>query len=156
MEDTENKIVYAGFWLRACATVIDTILVLFLISIPISMIYGSENYLKYLNNETSFLGLWHFIIEVIVPLIIVIWLWVRFSATPGKMLFRLKVVDFKTSNNLSFRQAIIRYFSYVPSVLCLLLGIIWVAFDKHKQGWHDKLASTAAIITNKRDLRSAT
>ncbi|MDG2018151.1 MAG: hypothetical protein P8J25_01765 [Porticoccaceae bacterium] len=31
----------------------------------------------------------------------------------------------------------------------MLIGIIWVAFDKRKQGWHDKLASTAVIRTNK-------
>jgi len=149
MEHTENKVVYAGFWLRVCATAIDTVLILFLMSIPISMIYGADNYLKYLNSQSSFLGVWHFIMEVIIPLILVIWLWLRFSATPGKMLLRLQVVDFKTSKGLSFRQAIIRYFGYVPSILCLLIGIIWVAFDKHKQGWHDKLASTAVIRTNK-------
>jgi uncharacterized RDD family membrane protein YckC len=27
----------------------------------------------------------------------------------------------------------------------LMLGIIWVAFDKRKQGWHDKLAGTVVV-----------
>jgi uncharacterized RDD family membrane protein YckC len=30
----------------------------------------------------------------------------------------------------------------------LFLGIIWVGFDKRKQGWHDKLAGTV-VIRNK-------
>ena len=27
----------------------------------------------------------------------------------------------------------------------LMLGFLWVAFDKRKQGWHDKLAGTVVI-----------
>ena len=149
MEDAENSVVYAGFWLRVCAAVIDTILILFLIVIPISMIYGAENYLKYLNNEASFLGVWHFVLEVILPFNLVIWLWLCFSATPGKMLLKLKIIDIKTFEGLNFRQVIVRYFAYLPAILFFFLGIIWVAFDKRKQGWHDKLASTAVIRVNK-------
>jgi len=26
-----------------------------------------------------------------------------------------------------------------------LLGLVWVAFDRRKQGWHDKLAGTVVI-----------
>jgi uncharacterized RDD family membrane protein YckC len=26
-----------------------------------------------------------------------------------------------------------------------MLGFIWIAFDKRKQGWHDKLAGTVVI-----------
>jgi uncharacterized RDD family membrane protein YckC len=27
-----------------------------------------------------------------------------------------------------------------------MLGFIWIAFDKRKQGWHDKLAGTVVIL----------
>jgi uncharacterized RDD family membrane protein YckC len=27
----------------------------------------------------------------------------------------------------------------------ILLGVIWVAFDSRKQGWHDKIARTLVI-----------
>ena len=146
MEDAENNVVYAGFWLRFCATVIDNILIVLLTFMPVSMIYGFDNYK---NNDSFYLGPWHFLIELVIPIMLVIWLWVRFSATPAKMLLRLKVVDIKTLQPISFRQAIIRYFGYVPSMLCFLLGMLWVAFDKRKQGWHDKLASTAVIRVTK-------
>ena len=92
MEGTENKILFAGFWLRFCATVIDNILIILLTCIPVSMIYGFD---KYKNNDSFYLGPWHFLIEFVIPVIpvipvmLVIWLWVRFSATPGKMLLRL-------------------------------------------------------------------
>jgi uncharacterized RDD family membrane protein YckC len=148
MEDAENDVVYAGFWLRLCANLIDTIIFVPLIFLFLFIIYGADA-LLYKEIEVLYLGAWHFILEVIVPFILVIWLWLRFSATPGKMLLRLKVVDIKTSEPISFRQAIIRYFGYVPSILCFFIGIVWVAFDIHKQGWHDKLASTAVIRVNK-------
>jgi len=30
-------------------------------------------------------------------------------------------------------------------MLPLMLGILWVAFDPRKQGWHDKLAHTVVV-----------
>ena len=146
MEDTENNIVYAGFWLRFFASIIDCVWYIFLL-MPLTIIYGFDQYLN--SGPFSYLGVWHVLLEVILPIALVILLWLRFSATPGKMLLRLKVVDIKTSEPISFRQAIIRYFGYVPSILCFFIGIIWVVFDIRKQGWHDKLASTAVIRVNK-------
>jgi uncharacterized RDD family membrane protein YckC len=148
MEDAENKIVFAGFWLRVCANLIDTIIFVPLIFLFLLIIYGADA-LLHKEVEVLYLGVWHFILEVIIPFMLVVWLWLRFSATPGKMLLRLKVVDIKTSEPLSFWQAIIRYFGYLPAVFCLFIGIIWIVFDKRKQGWHDKLASTAVIRVNK-------
>lgn len=31
------------------------------------------------------------------------------------------------------------------SFLVLFIGVIWVAFDKNKQGWHDKMADTYVV-----------
>ena len=146
MEDTENKIVYAGFWLRFFASIIDCVWYIFLL-MPLPIIYGFDRYLN--SGPFSYLGVWHILLEVILPIALVILLWLRFSATPGKMFLKLKIVDIKTSGPISFRQAIIRYIGYVPSIYCLLLGILWIAFDKRKQCWHDKLASTAVIRVNK-------
>jgi uncharacterized RDD family membrane protein YckC len=41
--------------------------------------------------------------------------------------------------------AIIRYVGLILAFLCLLIGIIWVAFDANKQGWHDKIAGTYVV-----------
>ena len=67
------------------------------------------------------------------------------SATPGKMITRIKVVDAETGNKLSTGQRIGRYLAYYPATLPLFFGLIWVAFDKRKQGWHDKLARTLVV-----------
>jgi uncharacterized RDD family membrane protein YckC len=115
--------------------------------IPLPLIYGFGQYLN--SGPLSYLGVWHILLELILPITLTILLWLRFSATPGKMFLKLKIVDIKTSGPINFRQALIRYIGYLPSFYCLLLGILWVAFDKRKQGWHDKLASTAVIRFNK-------
>jgi uncharacterized RDD family membrane protein YckC len=33
----------------------------------------------------------------------------------------------------------------IISFAILLLGVIWVAFDRRKQGWHDKIAGTVVV-----------
>ena len=146
MEDTENKVVYAGFWIRALAFAIDDFIFLVLVTLPLTLIYGVHDYWY---GEMYFPGFWAVVRDFITPVVLTIWFWLRYQATPGKMLLRLKVVDIKTLRLISFRQAIIRYFGYLPSTLSLLLGYLWVAFDNRKQGWHDKLASTSVVRLNK-------
>lgn len=72
-------------------------------------------------------------------------MWVVYTATPGKLLFRLSIFDEKTGQNLSPQQAIIRYLVSLVSFAVLLIGIIWIAFDKKKQGLHDKIAKTVVV-----------
>jgi uncharacterized RDD family membrane protein YckC len=67
------------------------------------------------------------------------------QATPGKMAIGARVVDATTGGAPSTRQLVIRYLGYYVSTIPLLLGLIWVAFDPRKQGWHDKLAGTVVV-----------
>jgi len=39
-------------------------------------------------------------------------------------------------------DAFIRGAALGVSITCLLIGVIWAAFDPQKQGWHDKIAHT--------------
>ena len=80
--------------------------------------------------------------------------WVYKNATPGKMLFKSVIVDVKTLSAPSTTQNIIRYLAYFVSFSVLGLGFIWIAFDKRKQGWHDKLAGTVVIIGKPAPLRA--
>ena len=66
------------------------------------------------------------------------------------MLLAAKIIDVRTGGCPSTTQFIVRYVMYFVSLLPLGLGFIWVAFDKRKQGWHDKLANTIVIRSNKR------
>ena len=87
----------------------------------------------------------NFLISWVLPTIAVITFWVYKAATPGKMAISSKIVDAQTGDQPSTGQFVGRYFAYFVSVLPLGLGIFWVAFDKKKQGWHDKLAGTVVV-----------
>ena len=56
-----------------------------------------------------------------------------------------KIVDAKTGNPPTFGQSVIRYLGYYVSTIAFGLGLIWVAFDARKQGWHDKMAGTVVV-----------
>lgn len=60
-------------------------------------------------------------------------------------LLSLRVVDAESGGPLTLGQGVGRYFAYFVSTIPLGLGFLWVAFDKRKQGWHDKLAHTVVI-----------
>ncbi|HDQ04020.1 MAG TPA: RDD family protein [Deltaproteobacteria bacterium] len=65
--------------------------------------------------------------------------------TPGKMLLGLQVIS-ADGKPITFGIAFLRAVGYLVSGAIFNLGFIWVAFDKRKQGWHDKIAATAVII----------
>ena len=140
-----NEQEYAGFWIRTGAAIIDTILMLIIIAPILTAIYGTD----YWVSESLVQGGWDVLFNYILPAIAVIIFWVYKSATPGKMATKLTIVDAKTGGKPSTGQFIGRYFGYYVSMLPLLLGIIWVGIDKRKQGWHDKLAGTVVIKSNR-------
>jgi len=67
------------------------------------------------------------------------------GTTPGKIAIGARIVDARTGAKPSTGQLIGRYFGYYVSTIPLFLGLIWVAFDSRKQGWHDKLAGTVVV-----------
>jgi uncharacterized RDD family membrane protein YckC len=137
----DNDLKYVGFWKRTVAVLVDTFLII-LVTLPILIwVYGIE----YLNNEHMEKGSFDFIINYVFPTIAVILLWKYYQATPGKMIFKATIVDAKTGSKPTLKQWIIRYLGYFVSLLPFGLGYFWVAFDKKKQSFHDKLAKTLVI-----------
>ena len=137
----DNDFKYVGFWKRTVAVLVDTFLII-LVTLPILIwVYGIE----YLNNEHMEKGSFDFIINYVFPTIAVILLWKYYQATPGKMIFKATIVDEKTGGKPSLRQLIIRYLGYIISTIPLGLGFFWIAFDKKKQSFHDKLSKTVVI-----------
>ena len=133
---------YAGFWIRVWAALIDTFLVVLITTPILGALYGWE-YGRQVSDmpfrPTEFLITW------ILPAIAVILFWRYRSATPGKMVIGAKIVDAKSGGAPSTAQLVGRYLAYFVSTTPLCLGLIWVGFDRRKQGWHDKLASTVVI-----------
>ncbi len=140
-----NERKYAGFWIRTVAAIIDTLLMIIIIAPVLTGIYGKEYWLS----DSLIQGSWDVMFSYILPAIAVVLFWAYKSATPGKMLMKLTIVDAKTGGKPSTGQLIGRYLGYYVSIIPLCLGIIWVGIDKRKQGWHDKLAGTVVIRNNR-------
>ncbi|WP_372524803.1 RDD family protein [Piscinibacter sp.] len=137
-----EELEYAGFWIRVWASIIDTILVLLLTTPLMVMFYGRDYALNSMGGGMRPLEL---VITWVLPAIAVIAFWRARLATPGKMAIGAKIVDAATGEAPSTGQLVGRYLGYFVSAIPLCLGLVWVAFDPRKQGWHDKLAGTVVV-----------
>ena len=133
---------YVGFWKRVAASIADTLAVFALILPLLIAVYGTGYFRE---SQGLVAGPMDFLLQYVLPAVLVIVLWKRYGATPGKMLISARVVDAKTLGPISTRQAIVRYIGYFVSMIPFMLGFIWVAIDRRKQGWHDKMAGTVVI-----------
>jgi len=117
-------------------------------STAVTTIFTDPRFLDYMLHEGGILKMsLDQCLELLILGVIVIMFWSYRGATPGKMLFSMKIVDATTFGKLSRKQEIIRFLSYTVSVLPFGLGFLWVAFDKRRQALHDKIAGTVVIKT---------
>ncbi|WP_345991712.1 RDD family protein [Sulfurimonas sp. HSL-1716] len=157
-----DNIKYAGFWVRFTASFLDTLFLALPVAVVIyflsdgnwfdlslykqNMIYamnGNAQAALAHQPKTSFS--WELVFEISVLVVtIVFWRSWR-GATPGKKIVKIKIVDAKTFDDITNKQAITRSLGYVISTIPFLLGFLMVAFRKDKRAFHDLLAGTAVI-----------
>jgi len=137
---------YVGFWPRVGAAIIDSLLVAAICWPLLTYVYGTG----YWTDTSLVRGPADFFINWVFPAVAVVLFWVYRQATPGKMAISARIVDAKTGEPATTRQLIGRYLAYYVSIIPFCLGLIWVAFDPRKQGWHDKLAGTVVVRPRKR------
>ena len=140
---------YAGFWRRLAASLIDSLIFGLILGLmwlllgwgaapqtdlaPGPQVYDGSALLRGLAQNLLF------------ALVTVIF-WLKFLGTPGKLLLGCQVVDARSGGPLRTGQALLRYLAYFVSALPLGLGFLWIAFDKRKQGFHDKIAKTVVVL----------
>lgn len=132
---------YAGFWVRAAASIVDSIILALIVGPIIYAVYGAA----YLDVEGMIAGPTDFLLTWIFPAVAIVVFWIYKSATPGKMMFKLRIMDEGLGRDATAGQCVIRYIGYYVSMLPLFLGFLWVMWDDKKQGWHDKLARTVVV-----------
>ncbi len=139
----QNDHAYAGFWLRTWATAIDLALLMAVTLPALIAIYGPD-YFDIV--ETGFVaGPADFFLSWVMPALATVAFWITRGATPGKLLLNLRIVDAGSGLPPTAAQCVGRYFAYVISLLPFGLGLLWIAFDARKQGWHDRLANTVVL-----------
>jgi uncharacterized RDD family membrane protein YckC len=71
-------------------------------------------------------------------------MWTWKGTTIGGIVLGLKVVR-HDGQPVSFVVALVRGLAAAFSAMVLFLGFLWIAWDKEKQGWHDKIAGTVVL-----------
>jgi uncharacterized RDD family membrane protein YckC len=135
-------VIYAGFWIRVVAWVIDAI-ALGVLASAFTPLFGAPG--VFIDGSHVTVNAGANAMGALLGLVYFVGMWSWRGQTIGMMPFRLWVVRLEDGERPDLMQAFLRYVGLIISFAVVLLGVIWVAFDSHKQGWHDKLASTLVV-----------
>jgi uncharacterized RDD family membrane protein YckC len=133
---------YVGFWLRFGAWILDII--------TISLIGAVIGTVRGLAQELGLVFVWG-LVEFFL-LWIYFWLFTGLNKgrTLGKMLVGIKVVKAHGEAPGLGYAALREVVGKTISWFALCLGLLWIAWDKEKQSWHDKIASTYVVKAKSR------
>jgi uncharacterized RDD family membrane protein YckC len=140
-----QKIPVVGFGRRLAAALIDGLIILFFtfgISLGVILLWGYLN--TYASNEPPPVDRVVVVCGLIFSFLYYVGFWSKSGQTFAKGVLGITVVG-SDGKPLSVGKAILRYIGYIISAVPLSLGFLWIAFDKKRQGWHDKIASSYAI-----------
>lgn len=134
---TEQKLEYAGFWIRVVAYIIDSIVLTVVLGVIGFALVGAA-----IASESFglLIGIYLFYFVVVFAYFTVMESSSR-QATLGKMAVGIKVGN-ELGQRISPANALGRMASKILSGLILYIGYIMVGFDVRKQGLHDKIAGT--------------
>ena len=147
---TAASLVYAGFWIRFLAKIIDYIVMgiaQWVIMIPFGMMMMSTN--DFTTGEGPSAGFYAMIgvqqlIGILIPAAYNTFFIGRFGATLGKMACQLRVV-MPDGGQVSYLRALGRNFAELISAIILLIGYIMAGFDAEKRALHDRICSTRVV-----------
>ena len=127
---TSDKV---GFLTRVVAFIVDAIAVGIATTILNALAFGGDAV------RSQALG-------TLLGLLYYVYFW---SGAGGGQTLGMKVLNIKVVRTdgaaLTVTGAILRYVGLVISFFVVFIGVIWVAFDAQKQGWHDKMAGTYVV-----------
>lgn len=132
-----GPVVYLGFWRRVLASIVDNIIFTVVLLPILWLIFGSWSSQHFFDAHANVTNL--------LTAVIVLVFWHRFQATPGKMIWKARILDERTLQPPTLGKLLLRYVGYIPSLVVLGLGFLWVAFDQKKRGWHDLMAGTVVV-----------
>jgi len=93
--------------------------------------------------------LFRLVIFGLIPPFFFSWFWIKGGQTLGMRAWRLQAVR-DDGQPLTWRDALLRYFSALLSLAAVGLGFFWILIDHDKLAWHDRLSKTRLVMTAKR------
>lgn len=165
IKNYSNENVYAGFWIRVGATILDCVIL-----IPVMIIYMvflkdflGKNWLAYSIYSLLLLGYTVFFV-------------VRFGGTPGKLIIGIKIIN--NGKNVTISQAIFRNIIYIINLIIIvilnyfalstplkyildiinevigflfLIDILFIPFSSTKRALHDYIVNTFVVLNKNRN-----
>lgn len=119
----------AGFWRRFAAVVVDG-LVITVASLPFFFIDVALYYVVSVLGQAVYYTLMEGGSK---------------GQTVGKMALGIRVIDLARGGPIGYGRGFIRWIGRYVSWIVLLLGYLWMLWDKEKQTWHDKMAGAVVV-----------
>jgi uncharacterized RDD family membrane protein YckC len=156
------RVVYAGFWLRFLALLIDNVVLglgLILILIPLIFLTGLHELLGQFHpdeelNDAGVFMLMGFVFLLATASLVVTWLYhalmesSEWQATLGKKALGLVVTDM-AGQRVSFARSTGRHFGkIITNMVPVFIGYIMAGFTAKKQALHDMLAGCLVLRRN--------
>jgi uncharacterized RDD family membrane protein YckC len=126
---------HAGFWIRVLAQLIDGAVLALVGGILTELSFHPRVLDLADTGPSAILSLLYFGL---------FWSKMGGGQTVGMRFLGLQVVGID-GQPIGLRTAVIRWLGLMVSLSVLFIGVLWVAFDPQKQGWHDKIASTYVV-----------
>lgn len=120
----------AGFWPRLGGYLIDGIL-LGVLQVVLAAVLGKQSAI-------------YALVLLVVDVGYFLYFWSTTGQTLGDRVAGVRIVR-EDGGTLSLGGAAIRYLGLIVSTLVVFLGLLWVIWDRKKQGWHDKMAGTIVV-----------
>ena len=145
---TKNPYVYAGFWLRMLAEIIDSIVLTFLTSAIAFVIYRIAEILGFGRLEDAnglLIQAFEMILFVILSTPYYVYGHYRYGTTVGKVIFKIRVYDYPSLGRITLKQSWMRFTGYGVSYLTLGVGFLIAAFHPEKRALHDLISKTVSL-----------
>jgi len=128
----------AGFWRRFVGVIIDGILI------------GIPAYIIEPHNSSGRSG-----IQLLIGLVYAtLMIGSSRGQTLGQMALGIRVIDFNTGGSIGYGRAFIRWLVSIVSAIAILIGYLWMLWDKEKQCWHDKAANDVVVPVSAYPIKS--
>jgi uncharacterized RDD family membrane protein YckC len=135
--------VYAGFWIRFAALLIDSVLLGAVNTVISLIVLGGA---MAAGDPTAAVGalVATYAIGIAIGISYEGWFLVNKGATVGKMALGLKVIR-ASGGRITWGLAIGRYFAKIVSGMILSIGYLMAAWDEEKRSLHDRICDTRVV-----------
>jgi uncharacterized RDD family membrane protein YckC len=120
----------AGFWIRVGASIVDALI----LAVP----------------AIIFFIVFEFGLAYVLTIVVGIAYYVYFEGgptgqTPGKKVLGIRVIDLRAGGPIGYGRAFVRFLVEAIFSGILLLGYLWMLWDREKQTWQDKAANSVVV-----------